>query len=172
MTVEERLVRLEKALRRYRWTTLGLLIAVVPLAGFVGWKHFSVASRLLARKVEIVNDKGVTVVVLDSAKGWGTLESHNSLGKPLFMVNADELGDGLVQTFNAKGSEMVQLSTTPTGGTVRLMNNLGREVVGMQSNKSNCGLIMVKDVDGETRELMSASRKYPVAAQPGTTLYR
>jgi hypothetical protein len=97
--------------------------------------------------------------VLASQDSNGLIQTRNSLAKPMIVLTADELGDGIMHTFNAKGAEMVQISTTPTGGTVRLLNNLGHEVVGLQSNKSNAGLIMVKNVDGETRESLSGSRR-------------
>jgi hypothetical protein len=159
LTVEERVEQLERAVRRWRVLTLVACLTAIPSLAGVGYFGWGTPRTLRARQFEVMNDKGIPVVVLASQDSNGLIQTRNSLAKPMIVLTADELGDGIMHTFNAKGAEMVQISTTPTGGTVRLLNNLGHEVVGLQSNKSNAGLIMVKNVDGETRESLSGSRR-------------
>lgn len=160
MTMEERLAKLEKAMRRWRWATLALLIAIGPLLAGTGYLMFGVQRVVRARKLEILNDQGLQVVVLDSFKSGGIVGTRNSHGHPVITLSLDETGDGLLETCNAKGVPMVHVTTTPTGGALRIRNNLGREVVGLQSNKANCGVMMAKDVDGQTQAMLSGSQRY------------
>lgn len=159
MTTEDRLAKLEKSLRIWRWLTLGLAGLLLPVAGGLGFLFFGVAPTLRARKFEIVSDKGVPVVILESVDSIGHIGTRNSEGRRLIAISSEATGDGLIETYSAKGTPMVHISTTPTGGAIRVLNNLGKEVVGLQSNKANCGLMMCKDVDGETRDYLSGNRR-------------
>gem|GEM_PF-2603409 len=158
MSTEDRLARLEKMMRLWRYATIALLCLVVPTAGGFAFLLFGTMPSLRARRIEVRSDQGIAVVTLESVNSTGVIATRNIEGRRLFAVSSDEYGDGMIETFSAKGAPMVNICTTPTGGAIRVLNNLGREVVGLQSNKANCGLMMAKDVDGETREILSGSR--------------
>lgn len=163
LTVEERVSILEKSLRRWRTISLVSLVLLIGVGGASGWILFGVPRALRARRIEIINDKGTSVVALEAGKLGGQITTRNDHGHSLFVVSTEEKleatkGDALIEIYSAKGAPMVGFSTSPTGGWVQVFNNLGKEVVGLQSNKANCGSIMVKDVDGGLRESLSGSR--------------
>ena len=164
LTVEERISLLEKSLRRWRMISLSSLVLLIGVGAATGWVLFGVPRTLRARKIEIINDKGTSVVSLESGKLGGLITTRNDHGHPLFLVSTEEKleatkGDALVEIYSAKGAAMVAMSTTATGGTLQVFNNLQKEIIGLQSNKLNCGMIVVRDVHGDLRESMSGSRQ-------------
>ena len=55
MTVEERLTKVEKNLRRWRYLSLGLVVATVALAGGLAYDFLGVRGTLRAKRVMVVN---------------------------------------------------------------------------------------------------------------------
>lgn len=161
--MEERVERLEKAIRQWRYVSCGLVGGLVLFSTLFLWREFGTRGTVKARTIHIVGGNGVKVVELSSNEVGGVIRTTNADGASLFLAAADPLGRGTLSTFNGKGSELVYIAATGTGGAVAIMNNMGKDVVNLQSSKLNCGLMMAKDYDGNTRESLSASRTTPMA---------
>ena len=89
MTTEQRVERLERTNRRYRWG-IAIVIFAAMIAGAAGAGD-DVPDVIRARKFEVVTQWGTPVVVMESWKLGG------------------RSGNGGVETFSAKGTPLVTL---------------------------------------------------------------
>ena len=161
--MEERVERLEQAIRRWRQVSFGLIGGLVLFASLFSWREFGTRGTIKARSIQVVGTGGAKVVELSSNNLGGMIRTATAEGNSLFLTAADPEGRGTVATFNGKGSELVYVAATSTGGAVIVMNNIGKDVVNLQSSTTNCGLMIPKDYNGNSRESLSGSRNTPLA---------
>jgi hypothetical protein len=148
MTVEERLERLEKRLRRGRFTSLMLWLAVGGLSGGLAFEHFGVHSLVRARRLEIVNDKAAAIELTTSVDGDGMMNLRDGMQLPRVTLGTSQKGNGLIELYTGSKQKLVSVGGTGSGGQVAVYNVSGSKVVDMQAIKTNCGAIVVNDYDG------------------------
>lgn len=149
MTVEERLTKLEKGLRRSRLTSLVLLIAVAGLSGGLAFEHFGTRGVLRARRIEVVNDKAAAIEFTTSVDGDGMMSLRDGMQLPRVTLGTSQKGNGLIEIYTGSKQKLVSVGGTGSGGQVAVYNVSGSKVVDLQSIKTNCGAIIVNDFDGK-----------------------
>src|SRR5207244_12237648 len=82
MTVEERLTKLEKSLRKWRYLSLALTVASVALAGGVAYEFLGVRGTVRARRLIVVNDRGMAFDLDSTTDGDGIISVHDSMNVP------------------------------------------------------------------------------------------
>jgi len=150
MTIDGRIESLESQVRILKRMLLGVLTLVVA-AGLLAATTLQVVPDVIkAKKFEVVNGEGQTVVELGSNKAGGVvgighrdghrlveLMSHLEGGtvsildrqkRTLVLIGVNEHGSGALQTRNNKGQTLVSLATSLTGaGTVSTENGEGQK---------------------------------------------
>ena len=113
MTIEERFERLERTNRRYRWgITLVIFAAMIVGAAAAG---DDVPDVIRARKFEVVNEDGKSVVVMQSWKLGGWVHVTGNKGNLTFSISHTDDGDGAVRMLSHKGTQLVILTATDDG---------------------------------------------------------
>ena len=161
--MEERVERLELAIRRWRYVSYGLVAGLVLFASLFSWREFGTRGTVKARFIQVIGSNGSKVVELSSNDLGGIIRTTNVDGASLFLAASDPKGRGSLATYNGKGSELVYVTATDTGGALAIMNNIGNDVVNLQSSMTNCGLMISKDYNGNSKENLSGSRNTPLA---------
>lgn len=72
---------------------------------------------------EVRNGKGVRLVQLTAHPEGGTISAHNGQGKPLILMGGNESGGGALQTTNNQGHTLVTLGTNTAGGGIVFTEN-------------------------------------------------
>jgi hypothetical protein len=145
---ERRLTALERQNRKLR----GALGLMIPLAGavlaafFLGQASLSCSAEkkepppaaasdvLRAKRLEILNEKGVAVVVASvDSRGWGRLV-----------------------TYNADGQQLVQMAATDQGGTVAVAGSKGRLRAAMAVTDKDDGTVFT--FDGRDQRLIALAK--------------
>lgn len=165
MTVEERLDRLEKNLRRWRLISLGLVAATVLLGSALGWSIFGTRSSIKTRGLFVVNDKGNAIELTTSAEGDGLISVNDHAALPRVMFGNSQKGYGKLELYTGHSQRMVMIGGTGSGGQVAVFNNSGHRVVDMQAKKTNSGAIIVSDFDGNIVQGIEGDTR--TAIQPG-----
>ena len=148
MTVEERLTRLEKRLRRWRYVGLGLVIAVLALAGGMTYELFGVRGTIRTKKILVVNEKGTAIELDSTTEGDGIISVHDSLNVPRALLGNSRKGYGTLELYGGAQQKMVSIGGTGSGGQIAVYNNSGHKVIDAQASKTNSGAIAVHDYDG------------------------
>ena len=78
MTVEERLTKLEKAVRRWRFLTYGLGGLLLVTAAGVGLDYLGLRGTVKAKRFIVGNDKGAAIELDSSADGDGVISLHDA----------------------------------------------------------------------------------------------
>lgn len=159
LTVEERLDELQRSVRRWRFTTLGLLCAFVLFSGVAAWLYVRVPNTLQARRIEVVNDKGVAVELTSSPDGDGFVTVNAGVGIPRIMLGTSKKGFGMVEVYSGHQQRLIGFGGSGSGGQIALFNNSGKRVVDLQSSKTNCGAIAVNDFDGAPQASLSGEQR-------------
>ena len=155
---DDRLAKLEKSMRFYRWTTLGLVIVVSVLALGQGYLNFTIPSVTRTRRLEVVNDKGA-VIELSAQDSGGLMTISNEKGRARLLMGASRKGTGQVELHGANDERAALLWGTTSGGMLVLFNSDQKPVVDIQSDKKNCGVIAVNNYAGEYREGLVGDRR-------------
>jgi hypothetical protein len=148
MTVEERLIRLEKSQRRWRYLSLGLLVAVAALAGGVAYDFLGVRGTLRARRIIVVNEKGSALELDSTTEGDGIISVHDSLNVPRALLGNSRKGYGTLELYSGAQQKLISIGGSGSGGQIAVFNNSGRKVIDAQASKTNSGAIAVNDFDG------------------------
>jgi len=148
MTVEERLTRLEKSLKRWRLTTnvLGLVCAL--LAGGLAWEHLGTKGTIRARNIYVVNEKGNAIELTTSNEGDGLISVNDQLSLARVMLGTSQKGFGKLELYTGSQQRLATFGGTGSGGQVAIFNNAGHKVVDLQAKKTNSGAIVVNDFEG------------------------
>ena len=109
----------------------------------------TVPDVIQAKKFEVVNEKGIAVVALDSFNEKGVINTTDSLGNILFLVISEKgsngINTGTVTTLNGKGQTVVRLHATESGnGVVETENGKGQILVALGATVSGCGSVRTR----------------------------
>ena len=168
-TTEDRIESLENQLRiqqsqvrrQRRWNiALGAVVVVGGLMAATGVR--SVPDVIQAKKFEVVNDEGKSVVVLRSIQGHGLIASNDKNGVLTFVVvNAVGKGgvfEGSMQTLNSKGQKLVELGATTGGnGFVKTQNGKGQTLVELSATTDGEGVVTTQNGKGQTLVKLAAT---------------
>lgn len=148
LTVEQRLERVEKSLRRARSLSLVLLLAVSGLGGGLAYDFLGVRGTIRARRVVILNEKGIAVEVESNDDGDGIVSVYDSMNVPRALLGNSRKGFGTLELYSGAQQKMVSIGGSGSGGQIAVYNNSGRKVIDAQASKTNSGAIAVHDFDG------------------------
>ncbi|MBS0266276.1 MAG: hypothetical protein JSS02_30380 [Planctomycetes bacterium] len=148
LTVEQRVERLEKVLRRARWLNVGLLVAVLGLAGGLAYDFLGVRGTVRARRCIVVNERGAAVEIESNAEGDGIVSLHDANNVPRVLIGNSRKGFGTVELYSGSEQKLVSIGGSGSGGQIAVYNNSGRKVIDAQASKTNSGAIAVHDFDG------------------------
>lgn len=103
-SIETRLSKLEKSLRRYQLITAALVMLLVT-AAIVGF-HPGDADIIRARSFVVVNDSGRSVgkFTTDNNGGLLQLTSSGNIAYPKVLLSVDDSGGGSAATFGGTGA--------------------------------------------------------------------
>ena len=94
LTVEERLDKLEKSARRWRFTSLGLFLGLAGLSAVFGWTQVRIAGVVRAQRFEIVHDKGIA---LELAHAEREREGLAHIVRGVALLVTEGVGKGVVR---------------------------------------------------------------------------
>ena len=115
MTMEERLGCLERQNQRMKKGLIALTLAMAS-AMIMGQVISSpIPNVIRARKFEVVNGKGNTMVELGSTRLFGYLFVSNQQGKVIATVSTNHSGDGMIRTLDSEGRPLIVLSSKKNG---------------------------------------------------------
>jgi hypothetical protein len=147
----------------------------------MGASNDHVADLIQARRIEVVDANGRTMVRLgeDGGQGFaamldavgnykvqlsalmpgGTLVLKNQRGKELVVVGADSAGNGSVRTSNAAGGDLVELGASEGAGLVATYDAAGREHVKLGTTHSGAGAVTTFGGEGGRLISITATTK-------------
>lgn len=158
MTVEERLIKLEKSVRLWRFASIGLGVAAIAALSGVGIDYLGLRGTVRAKKFVVLNDKGASIELENSPEGDGLISVHDAKGLPRILLGNSQKGFGTVELYGGSEQKMVFLGGSGSGGQIALYNNEKKKVVDMQATRTNSGAIVVNDFDGRFVNAMSGER--------------
>ena len=177
MTIEQRLEKLERTVRRYQlaFGILGLaLLATTAIAcsqqALAAENNAAIPEVIRARKFEVVARNGKPIVQIGSLKfpngrEYGQIVVRSDSGVPTWVTTANDEGGGSIALFDGKlrgkqpPTPAVYIEAIPKiGGIMSMWNGLDKKVVYIGSGKTNTGVVTVGDVNGESRQGLSGSR--------------
>ena len=148
MTVEERLTKLEKSQRKWRYLSLGLVAACVALTGGLAWDFLGVRGTIRARRLLVVNERGNAIELDTTTEGDGIISIHDSMNVPRALLGNSRKGFGTLELYSAGQQKLVSVGGSGSGGQIVVFNNSGVKVIHAQASKTNSGAIAVNDFDG------------------------
>ena len=148
MTVEERLARLEKSLRRWKFLSLGLALAVLAVAGGTAYDFLGVRGTVRAKRFIVVNERGAAIELDSTTEGDGIISLHDSMNIPRALLGNSRKGFGTLELYSGAQQKLVSIGGSGSGGQIAVFNNSGRKVIDAQASKTNSGAIAVHDFDG------------------------
>jgi len=148
MTVEERLTKLEKSLRRWRYLSLSMVVAGAGLAGGLAYNFLGVHGTIRARRLVVVNERGAAIELDSTTEGDGIISVHDSMNVPRALMGNSRKGFGTLELYSGAQQKLVSIGGSGSGGQLAVFNNSGRKVIDAQASKTNSGAIAVNDFDG------------------------
>ena len=136
MTVEQRLDALERSVKRWRWTSLSLIVAAVGLGAGLAWSIWGTHNVIKTRGLYVVNDKGYAIELTTSSEGDGLISVNDHASFPRVMFGNSQKGFGKLELYTGHSQRLVMIGGTGSGGQVAVFNNTGHRVVdgGLLSN--------------------------------------
>ncbi len=147
-TVEERVARLEKSLRRSRLLSLGLLLAALGLTAGLVYDLVGVRGTIRVRRLIVVNERGSAVEIESSDDGDGIVSIHDSMNIPRVLIGNSRKGFGTLELYSGAQQKLISIGGSGSGGQIAVYNNSGKKVIDAQASKSNSGAVAVHDFDG------------------------
>jgi len=147
MTVEQRLDQLEKRNKRLTvgLTMMAVVVCAVVTMAATGDK-IGRFETVVARTIYVKNDAGNFVVVLDADDdGNGFVQTKSAKGKKLVQLNSTVEDNGTVTTFQSNGKELVDLSATDNGGLINVLNKTGEVIANMGADEYGNGVVGAYD---------------------------
>src|SRR5579872_1530577 len=148
MSVEERLAKIEKSLRKWKLASLGLTVAVVCLSGAVAFDFLGVRGTLRARRLHVVNGRGTAIELDCGGEGDGIISVHDAKGVPRALLGNSRRGFGMLELYGGAEQKLVSIGGSGSGGQIAVFNSSGHKVIDAQASKTNSGAIAVSDYDG------------------------
>ncbi len=174
MTMEQRFEQLARSNRRWRSVALGICLVAASGLLMAQGRVGAAPGVVQARRVEVINKKGVPVVILDaeerggrivttSAQGdlyfetaAGAINIYNGRGQKLARLSATKDGQGMLATYNHNGEGVVALGATKDGkGAFTTYNGQGQKLVSLSANDSG-GAVSVWNNTGQAISTMRA----------------
>src|SRR5262245_55953095 len=109
MTVEERLTRIEKGMRRWRLTSFGLGGVVFVLLLAVAVDYLGLRGTVRAKKFVVRNEKGAAIELENSPEGDGLISIHDSNGLPRVLLGNSQKDFGTIELYGGSEQKMVFL---------------------------------------------------------------
>jgi hypothetical protein len=159
MTVEERLTKLEKSVKRWRYASIGLGVAASLSLAAIGLDYLGLRGTVTAKRFVVRNDRGAAIELENSAQGDGIISIHDSKGLPRVLLGNSQKGYGTLELYGGTEQKMVFLGGSGSGGQIALYNNERKKVVDMQATKTNSGAVVVNDFDGHFMHGLSGERR-------------
>ena len=170
MTVEGRLDRLERSLRRWRTVTIGLVLIMVIGITVAQTMPDEVQFEVRCRNLKVVNFEGETVASLSvTGHGGGALRIANSSGLVTLFTEQNSAGNnilrmssemgystivgGVVTIASRKGEGQVSIFNSENGGYVSLTNKTGEEIVQIYADEYGNGVVGAYNRKGKGRTL-------------------
>ncbi|HVC93746.1 MAG TPA: hypothetical protein VND64_08650 [Pirellulales bacterium] len=114
--LESRLAVLERANRRWKWSSMALGVGLLAVTAIAADKPAPVMPDIVfARKFVAVNERNEPVAVLGHSKNVGLVGVTSADGKMLFVASASDRGHGLVATFDDDGRKLVAIGANSAG---------------------------------------------------------
>lgn len=172
--LEQRLQKMEKQLRLYRYVFSAMLIT----CGFLIFTAFNnrnqVPALLQAKEFQVVDDAGKVLVSIKKDYNAGNIRINNDKGQNIIHLLKSDAGTGALVTKTANGQFACRLidyesgtgglievynkndklvgelgSTTNGGGYLGLKNNDEKTIGEMGSTDKNTGYLLVNNSDGK-----------------------
>ncbi|MGQ0633229.1 MAG: hypothetical protein ACT4QC_01355 [Planctomycetaceae bacterium] len=159
MSVEERLARLEKSVRLWRWSSGGLGAAVLLLVGATAIDYLGFRGTVQARRIVVRNDQGAAVEIETSPSGDGVVSVNDAKNLTRVLMGTSQRGFGTVELYGGGDQKMVFLGGSGSGGQITVFNNEKKKVVDVQATKTNCGAVIVSDFDGHQIHGLSGDQR-------------
>lgn len=115
MTTEERLGRLERQNRRMKKGLIALSLALASTLIMGQAIRSEIPNVIRARKFEVVNGRGRTMVELGSTRIFGYLFISNQDGTVVTTISSNHVGDGMIRTLDRDGRPLIVLSSKKNG---------------------------------------------------------
>jgi hypothetical protein len=155
---EDRLGKLEKTVRFWRFMTMGLGIALAVVTLGQGWLDYSGWRTFRTRRLEVVGDNGL-VASISGEKPGGLVTVFNAQGMPRLLMGSSKADSGQIEIHGKNDDRAALLWGTSSGGMLVLFNSDARPVVDIQSDRRNSGIVAVHDYNGNYREGLVGDRR-------------
>jgi hypothetical protein len=149
--LEQRVARLEKHIKFYQLSFIGLFISGLALLfmSFDRQKN-AVPELLQAKKFQVVDENNRVLVEINKEGGNGQLSTFTPNGRRLVSLITSSGGAGGINTFDKSGDVLFKVTNTDVGGGyLALFNGEGKEVVETGVTTSETGYIRVNNRVGE-----------------------
>ncbi len=131
--LEERLIRLEKQLKKQRFISRLLVLFIVAAFGLLSASDGSfldIKPVVKTQRLEIVNEAGKTVMRLEALESAGGLTLMNNEQQEVLFLGSDSKGrGGLLELSNSTGGNLVQMRSNEVGGALKMFNDKDKNVV-------------------------------------------
>jgi hypothetical protein len=148
LTIEERIARIEKSLKRSRLLCRGLLLVCLGLTGGLIYDLLGVRGTMRVRRLIVVNERGSAVEIESSEDGDGIVSIHDSMNIPRALLGNSRKGFGTLELYSGAQQKLVSIGGSGSGGQIAVFNNSGKKVIDAQASKTNAGALAVHDFDG------------------------
>ena len=150
MIFEENLNLLERRTRRLQFMvalltiTLSVMIVIIGLDHGKGWPLRRIVRT---RRIQVVNESNVPVVVLQNMNEAGVIRTVSAQGRAtLFYVGQDDGGNGFMSTYSTDGMPLVGLGATGRGdGIMQTYNKQGQKLVAIGATEKSSGAVITFD---------------------------
>lgn len=159
MTVDERLLKLEKSVRRWRFVGIGLGVVTGLISVAVAADYLGLRGTISAKKFVVRNDKGAAIELENSPQGDGLISINDSKGLSRVLLGTSQKGYGTLELYGGADQKVVFLGGSGSGGQIALYNNEKKKVVDLQATRTNCGGVFVNDFDGQFIHGLSGERR-------------
>lgn len=161
MRIEERLSRLERENRLLKRGFMGLALAAaaVVLMGQAAPRPpqpqpapQAFAQLLRVKRLEVIGDNGVPVVILGQNKSFGHVAVTNPLGRALVSLGTTRSGKGFISTYDGRDVRIAAIGASGAGaGVVTTYNARGKSQIRIGDNAKREGSITLFNQEGGVR---------------------
>ena len=160
MGIEERLSRLERENRTLKCSLLGLALgaAALVLMGQAAPRppqpqaQQAYAQLLRVKRLEVIGDNGMPVVILAQQRSFGHIAVTNPLGRALVSLGTTRSGKGFISTYDGRDVRIAAIGASSAGaGVVTTYNAQGKSQVRVGDNPKREGAITIFDREGKVR---------------------
>jgi len=138
MRIEERVERLERELRQYRWV-VGILVLIVVAGVSVG--QTGDYEQITCRSLRVIDHEGREAVTVEPWELGGRVSVRNKDGVVTTQIGQSDYGSGMLAIHSRDGEERVRLVTVDAGGAVEVSNKHNETVVDIYPDESGNGRI-------------------------------